>query len=444
MAIIYVDSVGGSNTSPYDTWAKAATTVQTALTAWTDGDEIWIEDSHTENPAADITWTAGSSTIANRVPMYRMTSANVYSPTTGADTAQVNLSGTAAADLFTNFHFAMYGLNLQVGNNIEMDLAGYSGIFEDCYLEGATSGSQLNVGSTNCDAATEFKNCEIDFTNTGGGSIELLGYTEFNGCTFSGYAASAGLLQPGSLNRAYRCIFRGCDFSGMTFNASGPVVDTSAFSDSWFQVDIINCDVPASQSYTDGTFTTDNQFVTVWATDSGGNLYQTDRYGFRGDVNTDTATYRDAGYQDRDGTTNLSMEMVPASNVDIASPLVSIDIPFKITTTGAKTFTVECVENYTTALTQRDAWIEVYYLGSATETLHTITNDNREFAAASYTNLAAGTGLANWTGEPASSRSVKLTATATVNQTGIHVARVFLANYESTKQFFYDPVVTVS
>ena len=40
----YFISNGGSNTSPYDTWAKAATTIQTALTAAsTDGDIVVLQ-----------------------------------------------------------------------------------------------------------------------------------------------------------------------------------------------------------------------------------------------------------------------------------------------------------------------------------------------------------------------------------------------------------------
>ena len=64
--------------------------------------------------------------------------------------------------------------------------------------------------------------------------------------------------------------------------------------------------------------------------------------------------------------------------------------------------------------------------------------------ASGYTNPAAGTGLANWTGEPTGSRSVKLTATGTVNQAGLYMVKVFLGNYESGKVLHYDPLVTVT
>ena len=45
-------------------------------------------------------------------------------------------------------------------------------------------------------------------------------------------------------------------------------------------------------------------------------------------------------------------------------------------------------------------------------------------------NLAAGTGAGNWTGEPTSSRSVKLALTETVNVIGMVQITVYLAKYE--------------
>ena len=42
MALLFVAS-GVSNTSPYETWAKAATSLQTALTAATAGDVVVIQ-----------------------------------------------------------------------------------------------------------------------------------------------------------------------------------------------------------------------------------------------------------------------------------------------------------------------------------------------------------------------------------------------------------------
>ncbi len=40
---------GGSNTSPYDTWAKAATTLVSAISGSAAGDDFWVA-SHRRHP----------------------------------------------------------------------------------------------------------------------------------------------------------------------------------------------------------------------------------------------------------------------------------------------------------------------------------------------------------------------------------------------------------
>lgn len=50
MADIYT-STSGSNTSPYDTWAKAATNPQNAVNLSADGDTVWWDDENFERPS---------------------------------------------------------------------------------------------------------------------------------------------------------------------------------------------------------------------------------------------------------------------------------------------------------------------------------------------------------------------------------------------------------
>ena len=62
----YFVSNSGSNTSPYDTWAKAATSLQTALTAAsTNGDRVIIQynavPSGDAELAANVTYTIGAN-----------------------------------------------------------------------------------------------------------------------------------------------------------------------------------------------------------------------------------------------------------------------------------------------------------------------------------------------------------------------------------------------
>ena len=75
MATIYVDSAG-SDTSPYDTWGKAAVLLQTALTAWTTGDIILVKENSTVTPTSGTALTGGAEDTL--IPIYSADASDVY------------------------------------------------------------------------------------------------------------------------------------------------------------------------------------------------------------------------------------------------------------------------------------------------------------------------------------------------------------------------------
>ena len=444
MAIIYVNSVGGSNTSPYDTWAKGATAKQTALTAWADGDEIWVAHDHTEGTAT-ITWTAVNDTNANRIPIYRVNSStNVYSPSTGSDTKQYDAS-TAGADVNINISGSIHGEYFYADDNIQ--LAGGTDDTlncEDCQFELATANSQLLFGSANSNNTARLKGGAVNFTHATGGYLYVNSGVVLVGVNFPGYGQTDGVLRPQNASRPCNVNAIGCDFTNLLSSTSLPLIEiTGTCEQKW---NLIACAIKSGQTIHNSGFANDNQYIYVHNTDSAGNTYVTSRHGFRGDVQQDTTVYYGGtdAYVDADGSTPLSHGMTIAANVDQASPLTSLDMLARIDSTGSKTFTIEIVENFTSALTQRDCWIEVFYLGGASSTLWSLGDSGREVVATSYTNLAAGSGLTDWTGEPAGSRSEKVTATATVSKTGVYMVRLHMASYEAGKEFYYNPKVTVA
>ena len=57
MALLHVNSTsGGTPTSPYDTWTKAATTIGAAALVAVAGDEVFVHPSHTETSNSNIGW----------------------------------------------------------------------------------------------------------------------------------------------------------------------------------------------------------------------------------------------------------------------------------------------------------------------------------------------------------------------------------------------------
>lgn len=444
MTIRYVYHASAQDDSDA-TWNSSTisyTTKQAAYDAWVDGDEIYTAHDHTETGTSNLFLTegTGASTMANRMPDYRVnrTSGN-YDKTTGADEQTIERTGTTGDIDFNISGVSYFGQWFSVGDNILMNGADTSMHFKDCYFTLTGVNSTLSVGSATGDNSIKFDGGQIDFTSDGWIAIND-GKFEFKNVKLTGTADANGYIQYAN-NTANITVFDGCDISAI----SGTLIDASSASNTNLEVYFRNCDFHASVTFHDSGFTNDSQFVYIENSDDGGQLYQNAVYGFRGDVVTDTGVYYSGtnGYSDADGSVPLSMKMTPDTNVDIASPLQSLDMVARINTTGSKTFTVECVENFTTALTKRECWIEVEYLGSASETLFSMADD-REFAKASYTDLVAGSGLGDWTAEPAGSRTVKVTATATVNQAGLYRVRLFLAKYEASKVLHYNPAVTVT
>lgn len=434
MAIIYVDS-NATGLNDGTSWANAYTTEQAAYTAWATSDEIWIAHNHTES--GTVTLTALNDSVANNIPIFRVNSGtNAYSPTTGSDTAQ---RAAGSTDVTVEVNGDWHGVYWSGIDDLWVWANAHTRKFVDCYIE---FGSRCYAGaSSSSDAVNIFSNCTINLSGTNTARFILYGgVLIFNGCTFTGSQATAGLLQANNA-RGITVLFRGCDLSALTTN---PMVDMSTFSD-YSNVDIsfINCDLPSGYTISDGTFGNDGQAVSVINSGAAGELYNNSRETYRGDLVTSTSCYLTAGYADADGPTNLSINMQPSSVCAIASPMKSFDMVARIETTGTKTFTVQLVEDYTTALTQRECWLEVFCLGSATESLQTLEH-SREVVATSYTNLAAGDGLAAWTGEPAGSRSVEVSVTASVNQAGLYAARLMVSKYEATKSVYYNPQVTVT
>src|SRR5690242_3295403 len=67
MATIHLDA-SGSNTAPYDTWAKAATTWATAVGALAAGDDLVMSSSYTESTSGAVSWALpGTDTLPNRI-----------------------------------------------------------------------------------------------------------------------------------------------------------------------------------------------------------------------------------------------------------------------------------------------------------------------------------------------------------------------------------------
>lgn len=442
MARFYLDSVGGSNTSPYDTIAKAADKLEDILAdgAWVGaGDDIYFDKDHVDATTSTTVWTGG--TLANPVPLRRVDfgASNAYAPTTGADT--INFKTTVSQTNLTFSNFVVYGAYIETDGHLLTGVAATNIGFIDCKHKNLAKALRgVKMGTANGDgSAPKFKNMTFE------GIVAQAVYVDnpcdavFDLCTWIGEIAETGLVDLPSNDPAH-IRFNYCDFSGITTDA--PImVDTSTPTGAFFVIDFVGCKFPSGYSLTDTFFSNEGQFVREWHSDTGNNSYPLREEGFRGVINTSTATYLTDGFVHADQATNLSRQLVPSSVCEAHAPLQSFDITQWHDSTGSVTVTIECWDAFTTALQDDEAWMEVYYLDG---TDVTGSLDTTQVVAGTTANLTAGTGAANWTGEP-SGRSVKFVSSSlSIGKKGLIVVRIYLGKYESGKSLFINPQMTVA
>lgn len=437
MAIIYVDSVGGSNTSPYDTWAKAATTYETGAASWGTGDVVWVEIDHTESFGSAQVFSGG--TIAELMPVFLMdNSDDSYAPSDGTGTITFTTSSSNHHLTFPNT--GLNGVNIDVTGNVSSS-SPMSTRIDDCYIATQQNGAGILVGVTNSDAVMTFNETTID----GGFGFRISGsssHAVFTSCIFKNLVFSGGMVYMIS-NRNWAMDFNYCDFSGFT-DSTVIMCDTSNWGNGGGNVNFVGCKFPTpatSFALTDGIFGNDNQSVTTWHSDQSSDLFPLTREGKRGILDTNTTTYHDAGWVDADQDTNLSHEMASSSSATIEAPLQSFDIIQWYDATDTITVTIECWDEFTTALQNDEAWMEVFFLDG---TSVTVSMDSTQVKAVAGSNLTAGTGAANWTGEP-SGRSVKfVSGSLSIGKEGLIIARIYLGKFESGKSLFVDPMMTIA
>jgi len=442
MTIIYVDSNAAGSASGLN-WTDAYTTLQVALTAWTTSDEIWIAHNSTESFGSSITLTCPLDTVLLPVPIFRVNSStNVYAPPPFdlTDTAQI-VTTSSSAQIRLDFNTKIYGVRFDSGGNFNTtgDLVS---VFEDCDIE---IGGEATSTTTLFPGGSFFKNCYFRQASTGsmrfstGANGRVL---KFIGCIFDfDGTLSTGLIVGGGSFPA-NIQFIDCDLSALP--SATILVDTSVFSSGAsfndHNVVFTNCKLPPSYVIGDGTMNAPRANVKMVGCSANGSTNYINRHlSYVGETDTSTAIYLIDGYVEFDGDVNLSLELAPTSKCTPIASVFTSNISSIIETTGSKTFTLELVENFTTALTEQELWLELFYYDSASNTHHKLDTSTHQFKQISYTALSAGTGLVSWTNEPSGSRSVKLEVTVTVNKIGHYYGVVHVGKYEAGKVVHVDP-----
>jgi len=425
MANLYVASTG-SNTAPYDTWAKAATTPLTATAAAATNDTIY-QHAETFTVTVDTTYT-----LAGGV-RWICTNDKTNEPPQTLSTSGAIVSTTNSVDIYVACPRAyIYGLRFSCGgttgtilglaiNNLNILTA------ENCKFEIANNNTasdvQLGPSATSSTAELTFINCSVKFAGSGQ-SILLAGRATFVGGT---YPDSAGTV-PFELfktNQSARLLtFNGVDLSGMT---SGTVFTPSDHPTNFV---LSGCKLGAATLNTAISVQHGPEYY-LYDCSSADAHYQFAHYALRGSTTVSTSIYCNDGAEYDSAGNKASWVVAGNTYAGAAKAYRSPWFSRYNEATSAITPELEILrDGSSTAFTDIEVWSEWMLKTVGGSPLATLYSDYGGHLATGAAQ-GNGVGLAGWTGESGTAWSGKLECpSVTPAEIGHISARVVVAgNY---------------
>jgi hypothetical protein len=417
VATLFVSS-GGSNTSPYDTWAKAATSLQTALTAATAGDTVVIQ--YNEVPSgdaalsADTTYTfpngiwlvSASNDGGSSYTLTAMGTGNFIGHSSSNRSITFDTGSTNKAKVF------VYGItwrisgsvtdNFRIGNSV-----GNGGAieFEDCYFwQGNTS--------SGCAILFTYPNCHVTLvgctirSGATGQAIVSASILEMVGCTLSSAGSAPTNLFGGVSGGGNGAVIRatGCDFSHATSNLVADSTTTGGVA-----VYLERCKLGSGVSPMAAQTAAQSKNIELWLFDchAGDTHMQFGYYNGLGSLTLDTGIYFTSG------AAALSWKVVTTSYCNSRAPFKTPFVPIYHTGTSAITPYFEILrDGSATAYKDSEVWAEFSAKDNSGFTQASIKTDRVALATfvsgGAGSDQANGAGLGSWTGEGGTAWSGKI------------------------------------
>lgn len=440
MTIYYVDSAAGSNTAPYDTWAKAAILLETIAAIDAAGDTIYVAHTHAETSAFSpaLSW---AGTIASPTTIICADKTSGAPPATLATSATITTTGNSSLTPATNTGQAsvyFYGISFIAGSgasgtaNINLTSTGGLVIYESCSFQVATTSATSSVAVT---GVVKFKSCTVKFANAG----QVIGLNNTaalfvaGGSLLSGGTSPTALLKTNSAGGFARV--EAFDLS----NASAGINLVSNAAATGALIGFHNCKLPSSWSGalcsaapgSGWQFQTNN----VDATGTNSRIIMMSAYGT---LTNESTLIRPSGAND--GANGLSWKVVTTADAKYQSPFITGEFVIWNDATGSsKTITVEILHDNATALKDNEVWVEAEYLGSSAAPLGTTLNDSSSMLGVG-TNQSSSS--ATWTTTGMSNPNTqKLEVTFTPQTKGFIHVRVHVAKASYT--LYVDPFISV-
>lgn len=446
MANRFVSSTG-SNTSPYDTWAKAATNLATAITGSAAGDVFVIDAAAPgADVAADTTWTflGNASVIAST-----NSGTSTITPTTMGTAAWLGASGgtSYSVSVAGAFRIYFYGITLRISGStskgLTIGLSSDSHLeLENCYLWlGTTQSTQiiaLGATATGSQTYSKYTNCTFRFAATGQ-SMRSAGMVEFENCSIAAAGSVPTTLFTTAGNGAVVRV-QASDLS----NVTGTLVGSQGTTPVRFE--FIQCKLGAAVTMMATQTPANKSSAQVFVSDcsDGDNHGLFGYYDAFGSVVSNTGTYLTAG------AAAQSWQITTTANCSFGTPFVTPWIDLYNTGTSAVTPELELLRNNGTATTYTDAevWGEFAVKTTASSTQSSLYTDRQalvDWAAGTAGSTAGrtGVGTGSWTiGASNSPQSfiVDSGAAVTPAENGAIRARVAVG-LASVSNLFLDPQI---
>lgn len=392
MANLYVASTG-SNTSPYDTWAKAATTPLTATALAAAGDTIYmhgetftISSDATYVLAAGVRWLC-TNDQANEPPLTASTAGVVD----GSGTSSVDIAIQGGPALVDGITFkagaSSVGTSLAVANT-DLDKI----TLRNCSLQYVAASSAsviaLGVASSGSQCDVVLQNTSFKFNNAGQ-SVSVLGRVEAIGCSLlaSGSTVPTTTFKPGQNCTYIR--FVGCDFSGIT---SGTVFNES--SSNCTQIVLSQCKLGSATL--NASLAVAGIELSLYDCSSGDQHYKFQHQAYNGSTTISTSIYANDGATYDIAGTKHTWVVAGNANTSRANPYISPWIARYNEATSSVTPYLEVLRNSsTTAYTDVQVWAEFAAKTAGASPISTLYTD---FGGGLSAGTNQASGGASWTG----------------------------------------------
>ncbi len=412
------------------TWANATTTLVRAAANDAAGDTIYVSHNHAESTAASITISLAGTTT-NPVKVLCVND-GAEPPTTLATSATVTTTGNSSITL-SGDNYYVYGISFVAASGASGSASiswGDNGGHDQAHLENCNFHIATSSGTSSrmyfMHRLTLLKNCGLRFgaagqvvrDNTGGCRLVIEG-----GSLLSGGTSPTALFDT--------TVAGHMEASGLDLTNASSSINLISGGGAKVRHSLRDMRLPASWSGLLYSGTPGSGSVSeMFNCDSGDTNYRYRKASRFGTIQDETTLVRTGGASD--GTTTLSYKLV--TNADAEIPRLTLDAPELVqwndTTGSAITATVEILHDSATALTDKEVWLEVMYLGTsgyplgsfATDTVDVLaTASNQASSSATWTT----TGMAN-------PNKQALSVTFTPQEKGYIVATVRLAKASKT------------